>query len=202
MKLIQVEHAVAMIRAYLIECTLQDDWSDDRVAEVTEAIGLYVRRIAEAAVASGPTVDRRLPRATLRQAAQFVNDHLDTKLKWDEIAAAVGMDRYVFGRRFKLSTGMTPHDYVVRCRLRRAMKLLSQTDRSIVDIALDVGCACQSHFTTMFRKCTGTTPAAFRSLAMARNSAGARVAPFRGTRGAEPLRFPAGNLAHAAPSPA
>ena len=41
------------------------------------------------------------------------------------------------------------------------MKLLSRTDRSIVDIALDVGCACQSHFTTMFRKCTGTTPGAF-----------------------------------------
>jgi len=170
MKLIQVEHAVAMIRAHLIECALQDDWSDNRVAEVTDAISGYVRRIAEPVVASAPTVDRRLPRETLRQVVLFVNDHLDSKLRWDEIAAEVGMDRYVFGRRFKLSTGMTPHDYVVRCRLRRAIKLLSRTDRSIVDVALDVGCACQSHFTTMFRKCTGTTPGAFRSSAMAYNS--------------------------------
>ena len=61
-----------------------------------------------------------------------MNDHLDSKLKWDEIAAEIGMDRSVFGRRFKLSTGMTPHDHVVRCRLRCAMKLLSGTDRSIV----------------------------------------------------------------------
>ena len=77
MKLIQVEHAVAMIRAHLIECALQDDWSDNRVAEVTDAISGYVRRIAEPVVASAPTVDRRLPRETLRQVILFVNDHLD-----------------------------------------------------------------------------------------------------------------------------
>ena len=77
MKLIQVEHAVAMIRAHLIECALQDDWSDNRVAEVTDAISGYVRRIAEPVVASAPTVDPRLPRETLRQVVLFVNDHLD-----------------------------------------------------------------------------------------------------------------------------
>jgi transcriptional regulator GlxA family with amidase domain len=165
MKLMQVEHAVGMIRAHLIECALQDDWSDSRVAEITNAIGAYVRRIAETGAAIASPMDRRLPRETLRHVVRFINDNLDTKLKWDEIAAEVGMERDAFGRRFKLSTGMTPRDYVMRCRLRRAMKLLSRTDRSIVDIALDVGCACQSHFTTMFRKCTGTTPGAFRSAA-------------------------------------
>ena len=107
MKLIHVEHAVAMIRAHVIECTLQDDWSDDRVAQVTEAISGYIRHIAEAAVANVPTVDPRLPQATLRQAVQFVHDNLDAKLTLDEFAGAVGMDRYVIGRRLKLTTGMT-----------------------------------------------------------------------------------------------
>jgi len=199
MRLIQVENAVAMIRAHLLECALQDDWSDNRVAEVTNAIRGYVRRIAEAGAASAPNVDRRLPRETLRQVVRFVNENLDAKLKWDDIAAEVGMDRYVFGRRFKLSTGMTPHDYVVRCRLRRAMKLLSRTDRSIVDIALDVGCACQSHFTTMFRKCTGTTPGAFRSRGMANGPMPASVAR-RGKPGGhlEPARFGSGGVANVA----
>ncbi len=165
MKVIQVEHAVGMIRAQLIECAVQDDWSDDGVAKVIDAIRGCVQQIAAARGSGGLAVDRRLPRETLRRMVRFVNDHLDTKLRWDDIAAHVGMDRYVFGRRFKLSTGMTPHEYVVRSRLRRAMNLLARTDRSIADIALDVGCACQSHFTTMFRKCTGTTPGAFRSAA-------------------------------------
>ena len=163
MKLNQVEHAVEMIRAHLLECALQDDWTDDRVAEVTDSIRGYVERIAAAPLASRPAIDRRLSRETLRQVVRFVNENLDTKLKWEDIAADVGMDRHIFGKRFKLTTGMTPHEYVVRCRLRRAMKLLARSELSIVDIALEVGCACQSHFTTMFRQCTGTTPAAFRS---------------------------------------
>ena len=67
-----------------------------------------------------------------------MNDNLDSKLRWDEIAADVGMDPFAFGRRFKLSTGMTPHDYVIRCRLRRGMLLLQST-LSLADIALEVG---------------------------------------------------------------
>lgn len=163
MKLVQVDNAVRMIRAQLVECALNDDWSENRLAEVTNEVRGYVERIAAACGPAAPVGDRRLPRETLRQVIRFVNEHLDSKLKLEDMAGEVGMDRYAFGRRFKLSTGMTPHEYIVRCRLRRAMKLLTFTNRSIVDIALDVGCACQSHFTTMFRKCTGTTPAAYRS---------------------------------------
>ncbi len=206
MKLMQVEHAVATIRAQLIECALQDDWSDRRVATVIEAIRGCVEQIAAASGPGAPAVDRRLPREALRLVVRFVNDHLDTKLRWDDIAAHVGIDRYVFGRRFKLSTGMTPHEYVVRSRLRRAMNLLTTTDRSIADIALDVGCSCQSHFTTMFRKCTGTTPGAFRYAAAAdicdaRSYAGhgksARPAP-----GRLPAAFAARTTVHAGRPPA
>ena len=158
-----VEHAVDMIRANLMECALQDDWSDDRVAEVTELLRGYVKHIAAAPITRRAAIDRCLTRETLRRVVRFVNENLDKKLKWEDIAADVGMDRHAFGKRFKLTTGMTPHEYVVRCRLRRAMKLLARSELSIVDIALEVGCACQSHFTTMFRQRTGTTPAAFRS---------------------------------------
>ena len=94
---------------------------------------------------------------------------------------------------------MTPHDYVVRCQLRRATKLLSRIDRSIIDIALDVGCAYQNHFTTMFRKCTGTTPGTFRLRAMANNSTATRVGRYgRPVRNARPPRFAMGTVANVA----
>lgn len=80
MKLIQVEHAVDMIRAHLMGCALQDDWTDDRLAEVTDLIRGYVERIAAAPLASRPAIDRRLPRETLRQVVRFVNENLDSKL--------------------------------------------------------------------------------------------------------------------------
>jgi AraC-like DNA-binding protein len=52
-----------------------------------------------------------------------------------------------------------------RGRVRRAMKLLARTELSERDIALEVGCSCQSNLTTLLRKYTGTTPAAFRRAA-------------------------------------
>ena len=109
-----------------------------------------------------PEREAKLAPDLLRDAIRFVNDNLDSKLKWDEIAAVVGLDPFTFGRCFKLSTAMTPHQYIIRCRLRRAMKLLAREDLTLADIALEVGCSCQSHLTTLFRKHLGTTPGAFR----------------------------------------
>jgi len=81
------------------------------------------------------------------------------------MAAPLGLDPFTFARRFKLGTGMTPHQYVIRCRIRRAMRLLARGELTLAEIALEVGCACQSHLTTLFRKHLGTTPGAFRESA-------------------------------------
>ena len=159
----KVEHALGMIRIYLVECAAQNDWGDHRSEELAQAIIACIRQTADQAVPKAPERDPRLARDVLRRAIRFVNENLDTKLNWDEIAAAVGMDPFTFGRGFKLATGMTPHQYIIRCRLRRAMRLLARDgELTLADIALEVGCSCQSHLTTLFRKHLGTTPGAFR----------------------------------------
>ena len=109
----------------------------------------------------------RLSRQGLRRALAFVRANLDSKLDWGRIGSRVGMSAFSFGRRFKITTGLTPHQYVIRRRIRKAMSLLASSERRICDIALDVGCSCQSHLTTMFRKYAGTTPSAFRRAAKA-----------------------------------
>ena len=107
--------------------------------------------------------DPGLSPESLRRVLDFINANLGSKLGWEQIANVVGLDRLRFGRMFKRTTGLTPHQYVVRCRIRRARSLLASSNQSIADIALDVGCYCQSHFTTFFRKHTGTTPGVFRA---------------------------------------
>ena len=101
----------------------------------------------------------------LRSALQYVNENLESRLTWAQIAAAVGLSAFKFGRSFRLASGVTPHQYVVYCRVRRAMHLLERAELAIAEIALEVGCSCQSHLTAMFRKHTGTTPGAFRRAA-------------------------------------
>jgi transcriptional regulator GlxA family with amidase domain len=167
MTLSKVEHALGMMRIYLVECATQNDWGDHRADELARTIAACLRQTTEEPNQKAAERDPRLSRDVLRRAIRFVNDNLDSKLKWDEIASDVGLDPFTFGRGFKLSTGMTPHQYIIRCRLRRAMRLLAREELSLADIALEVGCSCQSHLTTLFRKRLGTTPGAFRLSARA-----------------------------------
>jgi transcriptional regulator GlxA family with amidase domain len=177
MTLNRVEHALGMMRVYLVECAAQNDWGDHRADELAQTIAACLRQQSEGPRQQAPGQDPKLARDVLRTAIRFVNENLDSKLKWDEIASAVSMDPFTFGRGFKLSTGMTPRQYIIRCRLRRAMKLLAREDLNLADIALAVGCSCQSHFTTLFRKHLGTTPGAFRMAARERSQGAVRRPP-------------------------
>jgi len=168
MTLTEVEHALSMMRAYLVEYAAQNEWGDDRSEELAQAIVACIRQSTNDMRQNAPQFDLRLTRGELRRAIRFINDNLNSKLKWDEIASAVGVDPFTFGRGFKLATGITPRQYIIRCRLRRAMKLLAQEQLALADIALEVGCSCQSHLTTLFRKHLGTTPGAFRDSARER----------------------------------
>jgi transcriptional regulator GlxA family with amidase domain len=163
----RVEHALEMMRIYLVESAAQSDWIDERQGQaLAQTIVACLRETKDDAQLRVPERDpRKLGRDLLRRAIRFVNDNLDSKLKWDEIAEAVGLDPFSFGRGFKLATGITPHQYIIRCRLRQAMRLLAREELTLADVALEVGCSCQSHLTTLFRKHLGTTPGAFRASA-------------------------------------
>jgi transcriptional regulator GlxA family with amidase domain len=166
--IVQVEQALGMFRTYLEECAAEQDWSEHRWSELAEVVRECFRRAGDAPTYAPVPPDQRLTRETLRRVVRFVSDNIDTKLTWDDIADAIDMDRYVFGRRFRLTTGITPHRYVIRRRIRKAKRLLVDGRSSLADIALQVGCSCQSHFTTLFRDHVGTTPGQFRRRAAGR----------------------------------
>lgn len=103
-----------------------------------------------------------LPNYKLRHATEYINDNFERDLNLAEIAAAVEMSVYHFARLFKQSTGLAPHQYIMECRIERAKELLTNKNLSLAEIAYRVGFASQSHFTTIFRKLTATTPKAYR----------------------------------------
>ncbi|MEH1913155.1 helix-turn-helix transcriptional regulator [Nostoc sp.] len=74
------------------------------------------------------------------------------------------MNSYSFCRWFKRLIGLSPHQYVIQCRIERAKFLLTYTQLPIIEIALQVGCSSQSNFTTLFRQHIGITPKAYREM--------------------------------------
>jgi AraC-like DNA-binding protein len=70
-----------------------------------------------------------------------------------------------FIRTFRATFGETPHRYLQRRRVERAMFLLRQTDRSVTDICFDVGFASLGTFSRTFRAIVGVSPSAYRRAA-------------------------------------
>ncbi|MCX7594087.1 MAG: AraC family transcriptional regulator [Fischerella sp.] len=103
-----------------------------------------------------------LPKHKLQRVTEYIIDHLAEDLLLGSMAREVGMSRYHFARLFKQSTGLSPYQYVIHCRIERAKMLLLQTKLKISEVASMVGFADQSQFTRHFKRLLGVTPKEIR----------------------------------------
>jgi AraC family transcriptional regulator len=102
--------------------------------------------------------NRSLTHTRLQRAIDYIHTHLDRDLSLVEIAGIVNISPTYFASLFKRSTGIAPHQYVIKQRVERAKLLLTTTDLAIADIALQVGFSSQSHLTQQFKRLTKMTP--------------------------------------------
>ena len=103
-----------------------------------------------------------LPRYKLKQAIAYIQDRLAENISLEAMAEEVNISRFYFCRLFKQSTGITPYQYLIKCRIERSKILLRERKLSITDIALEVGFSNQSHFTKHFKRLIGITPKIYR----------------------------------------
>lgn len=103
-----------------------------------------------------------LSKQKLKQATEYIQAHLGENLFLNDIANELGMSQYYFCHLFKRSTGMSPHQYLIRQRVEQAKRLLKQPDRTVTSVAMDCGFANQSHLAKCFRRYTGMNPNQFR----------------------------------------
>jgi len=81
----------------------------------------------------------------------------------DRLADVALMSPAHFIRKFKSTFGETPHRYLQRRRVERAMNLLRTTDRSVTEICMNVGFSSLGTFSRTFTEIVGETPSSFRS---------------------------------------
>src|SRR5919205_696164 len=86
----------------------------------------------------------------------------DKPLDVDALARVALTSRAHFIRTFKETFGETPHRYLQRRRLERAMALLRETDRPVTEICLEVGFASLGSFSRTFADVIGMAPTAYR----------------------------------------
>jgi AraC family transcriptional regulator len=145
---------------------LQSFSTIDSFAGADHAVRLAVlANLAEPLVSADPGRTRgagTLPKWRLMRVLTYIETNMGERITLANLAATTGLSRMYFAKQFRATTGMRPHDFVLRKRIARAQQMLAETSDALVDIALSVGFQTQAHFTTVFKKFAGYTPYQFR----------------------------------------
>lgn len=97
-----------------------------------------------------------------RAVVKMIDSCLDSLPSVSELAVTANMSESHFRRTFKQCFGIAPQEFMLQQRLRHAAKLLTQTDLSITQVALDSGFGDQSHFSRQFGRFFGQPPRSYR----------------------------------------
>jgi AraC-like DNA-binding protein len=139
--------------------------ADGRCDAGLDEIGHYfASRFVE--VASGrppkPVAATGRDRRRAVETALWIDAHSDRDIDLEQTARQADISLFHFLRLFSSVLGVTPHQYLVRSRLRHAARLLLDEDRPVTDIAYDVGFGDLSNFVRTFHRAAGVSPLKFR----------------------------------------
>jgi AraC-like DNA-binding protein len=130
---------------------------DDLVARIAEGL------LEAGAGAASASASARFDLPAIERARQFLDAEPTRVIRSAELEAVTGLTRYELARQFRAAFGTSPYRYSLLRRLDCARAQIGGT-RSLVEIALESGFADQAHFTRMFGRAFGLTPARYATL--------------------------------------
>jgi len=142
--------------------TAEDGADASYIDTLARAIVVRAAQIRQGSARVSP-----LPKWRLRRVVDYIEAHISEAISLADLAAAAGLSRTHFAAQFRLATSCKPHDFILLQRIEAAERLLLQTSRALLDIALTVGFQTQAHFSTVFKRFVGETPGRWRRARLA-----------------------------------
>jgi AraC family transcriptional regulator len=105
--------------------------------------------------------------AQLRRVTSFVHENLHEDVSLMQMAEKAKLSPAYFSQMFRQSTGVAPHQFVLRARVERAKELLVKEDVRVLDVAIACGFQTQQHFARVFRALCKMSPTQFRQAGFA-----------------------------------
>jgi AraC-like DNA-binding protein len=136
----------------------RSDVSLDEVGQLFA--GRFVEIVSGRSQKVAPAKQRDRRRAV--ETALWIDAHSHLQINLEDVAAQADISPFHFLRLFSSVLGVTPHQYLVRSRLRHAARLLADDDRPVTDIAYGVGFGDLSNFVRTFHRAAGVSPRKFR----------------------------------------
>jgi transcriptional regulator GlxA family with amidase domain len=101
----------------------------------------------------------------VKRAIAYFHQNYDRPLSRQEIAKAIGVSKNYLSHIFRRELGLSPWEYLSRYRIKQAKELLSCTNNSVTEVALQVGFKNPAYFSRVFHEQTGLSPSAYRARA-------------------------------------
>jgi len=149
----------------MVFCELAPAAADGRTdIGLDEAGHLIASRLVEVVSGKPSKQDSVTARDRRRavEAALWIDANSQREIELEDIARQAGVSPFHFLRLFSAALGVTPHQYLVRSRLRRAARHLADDDKAVTEIAYDVGFNDLSNFVRTFHRAAGVSPTKFR----------------------------------------
>jgi AraC-like DNA-binding protein len=147
------------MQALASEMTMQVPGSEVVATRLAEVLFIQVLR---AHIASEPECNKGWLRAIFDPhvgiALSAIHDSVHAPWTVESLAEKAGMSRSAFAARFKELLGQTPLEYVTEWRMQKAMQLLLQRDKKLIDVARSVGYLSDAAFSKAFKRVVGTNP--------------------------------------------
>lgn len=156
------DNALSSLMERLRDELMRDQASQLFVSAMAQAIAVHIARNYAETVDEARRGTPSLPAYKLKRVTELMAQHIAEDLSLDQLAAQVGLSKFHFDRLFKCATGLSPSRYQIELRLNEARRLLRETKKSILNVALEVGYTNPSHFAKIFRRETGLTPSEYR----------------------------------------
>ena len=152
------ERIMALARMIAAECAASEGRHDlygDSLALALLIDLFQVRR-------GQPRKRSSLTAGQLRRVTDYISAHSGANIRLQDLAALVDLSQSHFSHAFKAATGLPPHQFQLQERVRRGQAMLAAGAHSLTDIAVESGFSDQAHFTRVFRRIVGETPAAWQ----------------------------------------
>ncbi len=98
----------------------------------------------------------------IQKAIDYIRSNYQRPIRLDDIAKSAAMSHSYLSNTFKAATGMSPYSYLMTTRIEKAIEMLAQTDKTILNIALECGFSSLTAFNKAFKQFTGLTPTDLR----------------------------------------